>query len=100
MTHIVSISEQALDDLFNLHRWVAEQAGVAVADAYQDRIDARLRSLREFPERGTPREDLGQGIRSIPFERRIVILYRVSGNIVSVLRIPGGAQNLGTLSFQ
>jgi toxin ParE1/3/4 len=45
-------------DLFDLYRDIAEQAGVAIAGTYIDRIEAACRKLETFPERGTRRDDI------------------------------------------
>ncbi len=54
------------------------------------------RRLADFPERGTPRPELGRGARSLVVGRYL-ILYRVGPDSVDILRIVHGARELGAL---
>ncbi|MEI9849574.1 MAG: type II toxin-antitoxin system RelE/ParE family toxin [Sphingomonas sp.] len=97
MTHEVQFGEAAAADLIALHRWIEDGAGMAIADAYLERLHARCLSLSAFPNRGTPRDDLGGGLRSLSFERSLVIFYRVERSSVTILRVVSGARELGGL---
>jgi toxin ParE1/3/4 len=83
----VDLSRLALADLERIGDWVAASAGAEVALAYLDRIEAACAGLADFPQRGTPRDDLGPGVRTISFEGRATIVYRVEGQAVLVLGI-------------
>jgi plasmid stabilization system protein ParE len=61
MSYEVRFLPRARDDLIELHAWVEAAAGIAVADAYQMRMETRCLSLAEFPERGTPRDEIAPG---------------------------------------
>ena len=80
-----------------LHQWIEDEAGEAIADAYLDRLEAKCWSLCDFPGRGTPRVGIGDGIRSITFERRLIIFYRVERQVLLILRIVSGARDLTAL---
>jgi toxin ParE1/3/4 len=69
-------------DLFALYNYIAQQAGHAVAGSYIDRIEAACLALEVFPERGTRRDDIRPGIRTLGFERRATIVFRVLENEV------------------
>ena len=97
MKYAVIISEAALEDLYDVYRWVAMEAGLEIADGYYQRLEARLYGLDHFPNRGAPREDLGRGIRAVPFERRIIILYRVEKRSVVIQRVVNSARELSLL---
>ena len=64
----VELSRLALADLERIGDWVAAKAGAKVALAYLDRIEKAGAGLADFPLRGTPRDDLGPGVRTISFE--------------------------------
>lgn len=96
-THRVRLSALALEDLVMLHRWIAQAADPKAADGYLDRIEARVMALAHYPDRGTPRDDLVPGLRTLSFERRRVIAYRVSEDAVDVLRIIDAARELTPL---
>jgi toxin ParE1/3/4 len=83
----VDLSRLALADLERIGDWVAANAGVNVALAYLDRIEAACAGLVDFPQRGTPRDDLGSQVRTISFEGRATIAYRVDAETVLILGI-------------
>lgn len=87
MAHKVVLTTTALDDLKSIFLYVADAAGIDVAEGYDHRIRATCMSLADFPARGTPRDDLLPGLRSIAFERQATIAYRIEGRQVLILRI-------------
>lgn len=94
MIYAVRISPLAIEDLVTLHRWVSSEADFATAAAYLDKIEERIGSLAQFPDRGTPRDDMVSGLRTLAFERRLVIAYMVDGGTVNVLRVINAARDL------
>ena len=74
-------------DLHAIDDWIAEHADPLTAYAYVSRIHAACRSLTDAPDRGTPRDDLEPGLRSISFRRRATIYYRVDARVVEIVRI-------------
>ncbi len=87
VAHRILFRPRAKDDLFSLYRYIAEQSGIDRAGGFVDRIEAACSALRHFPERGTRRDDLGDGIRTIGFERRATIIFRVRADVVEILMI-------------
>jgi toxin ParE1/3/4 len=83
----VRVLSEAEDDLFEIYRYVAEHGGAERADGFDRRIRAACEKLADFPNRGTPRNPLEPGLRSIPFERRATIYYRVAEATVEIVRI-------------
>ena len=77
----------AEDDLFEIYRYVAEHGGDERADGYDRRLRASCLKLVDFPNRGSPRNDLEADLRSISFERRATIYYRIEGATVEIVRI-------------
>ncbi len=84
----------ALNDLRSLYDWIAERSDAETARTYTQRIRDVCRNLLEFPERGTPHPELLEGLRTVPFERRATIAYRVLDEEIEVLRILHGGRNL------
>ena len=76
---------QAEADLFALYDYIASKAGMPVAGNYIDRIEAACMSLAAFPERGTRRDDIQPGLRTIGFERRVTIAFRVLKTRVEIV---------------
>jgi toxin ParE1/3/4 len=83
----VELSRLALADLERIGDWVAANAGAEVALAYLVRIETACAGLADVPQRGTPRDDLGQGVRTISFEGRATIAYRIEAQAVLILGI-------------
>src|ERR1700677_4335100 len=93
MTHKVVFDVAAEDDLVEIGAWIAERANLQVAARYIERL-TYCRRLDVFPMRGTARDDLSPGLRTIGFERRILIAFRVRKDAVSIVRILYGGQDL------
>jgi toxin ParE1/3/4 len=89
----ISFRPQAEGDLFGLYRYIAEESGHSVAGGYIDRIEAACMALATFPERGTRRDDIRRGIRTIGFERRATIVFQVKRREVVVIRVLYGGQD-------
>lgn len=86
MTYRVTYRPSAVADLENIYEFIAQDSPER-AFAYVGRIQVHCESLREMPERGTKRDDLATGIRTLNFERRAIIAYRVEGEIVRIVRV-------------
>ncbi|MBX9931207.1 MAG: type II toxin-antitoxin system RelE/ParE family toxin [Methylobacterium sp.] len=97
MTAEVVFREAAQTDLFEFYRYIADQAGRIRAGAYIDRIEAACLQLAEFPERGTRRDDLGPGLRTIGVERLATIIFRIDEGTVVIGRILYGGRDLQAL---
>lgn len=87
MTYHVQLSALAVEDLIALHRWVSMEADTPTADGYLTRIEERIAALADFPHRGSPRDDLVPGLRTLTLERRLLIAYNVNGRVVTVQRV-------------
>jgi toxin ParE1/3/4 len=85
---------QAEADLLALYRYIAEASGLAIAGNYIDRIETACMSLAEFPNRGAKRDDLAPGLRTIAFERRVTIAYRVLKTRVEIVNIAYAGRDL------
>lgn len=86
---------QARGDLLSLYAWIAEQADPDTAYEYVSKIEAHAAALSSYPERGTARDDLAPGVRTIPYRRRTVIAYRVLDDMVEILAIAHAGRDLG-----
>ncbi|CUW38624.1 Putative ParE-like protein (ParDE toxin-antitoxin system) [Magnetospirillum sp. XM-1] len=87
MTRRLVFRATAESDLSSLFRFIAETSGPARAGAYLDRIEHACLSLLTFPERGTRRDDIVPGLRTIGFERRVTIAFRVVADTVEMVAI-------------
>jgi toxin ParE1/3/4 len=88
----------ALADLEDIFRSVLRvSASPVVARRYVERIRARCRLSPTLPHAGRPRDALAPGLRTVPFERRAVIVYRVGDGIVEITNIFHGGRDYAAL---
>ena len=97
MAREVIFSPEALTDLFALYDYIAATAGPGRARDYTDRIVATCRRLVTFPERGTPRDALRTGLRTMTYRRRVTIAFHVTVTQVIIDRILYGGRDLPAL---
>ncbi|MEQ8345141.1 MAG: type II toxin-antitoxin system RelE/ParE family toxin [Sneathiellaceae bacterium] len=93
----VAFRPLARADLIALYDFIADKSGPAVALGYVERLEAACLALAEFPERGTRRDGIRPGIRSIGFERRATILFQVRPEDVLIVRIAYAGRDLQRL---
>ena len=91
----VSFRPLAEADLVGLYDHIAAEASDEVAGGYIDRIEQACLALATFPKRGTARDDIMPGLRTIGFERRATIAFLVRRSEVTIVRIFYGGQDYG-----
>lgn len=89
----VVLLDEANNDLTALSVYIASQSSEAVANRYVGRLYAACTALAHFPERGTKRDDILPGLRTIGFERRATIAFRVLPTRVEILTIAYGGRD-------
>ena len=88
----------ALSDLEDIFRSVLRVSASAItARRYITRIRERCRRITLLPLAGRAREDLAPGLRTVPFERRVVIVYRVVGQTVEITNVFHGGRDYAAL---
>ncbi|WP_315832266.1 type II toxin-antitoxin system RelE/ParE family toxin [Bradyrhizobium prioriisuperbiae] len=93
MTHKVEYRDEALADLAALYDYIASESSLEIAIGYIRRIQKACMELATFPERGTKRDDILPGLRTIGFERRATIAFRVFKTRVEIVTIAYGGRN-------
>lgn len=91
----VRISETAEADELEIWTTIALD-NLAAADRITDRLYAARAHLAQFPEIGQRRDDLRPGVRHwviAPY----VMLYRIEGDTVEILRVVDGRRELRVL---
>lgn len=68
----------------------------AAATRMVERLAAGVARLADFPESGRARAEIGAGARSVPIGRYLV-LYRVTGDCVDIVRVIHGAREIAGL---
>lgn len=94
MTRAVRFSPEAIADISRMYDYIALRGGERVAATYVTRIYQYCLDLEPFPERGTRRDDIWQGLRLIGFERRATIAFEVTPDEVRIARVFGRGQDV------
>lgn len=77
MTFTVGFSASAKTDLFAIYNYIADRAGAEIALRFVESIEAYCLGFATMPERGTKRDELRPGLRTVGFKRRATILFEV-----------------------
>lgn len=96
MKYRVVFSPEALEQLAELYRYIADAASPDVAAQYTEAIVSYCESLRTFPLRGTQREDVRPGLRITNYKKRAVIAFDVDTEAVSIIGVFYGGQDYET----
>jgi toxin ParE1/3/4 len=73
----VVITPSAEADLVAIYDYIAERAGARTAHRFVNGIEAYCLAMTNTPERGTRRDDLRRGLRTVGFRRRATILFHL-----------------------
>lgn len=97
MAYRVVFTPEARDQLDDLHDYIAKAADEDIATGFAEGIIDHIATLSEFPERGTPREDLRAGLRTMTWRRRVTIAFVVEESDAVVIGIFYGGRDFETL---
>lgn len=81
----IVVTPEARDEIDELHSYIAAAANTEIASRFTDGIIDHIATLSEFPNRGTPRDDLRPGLRTISWRRRVTIAFVVEERDVVVI---------------
>lgn len=90
------LAQEARVDLDELWFYLASNASAEIADRLVDSITTRFFLLSAYPLVGRRRDDLRKGMRAFPIGEYLV-LYRVEGEDVVILRVVRGSRDLEAL---
>ena len=77
----------------DLYRYITENSGELRAEKFVGSIERYCDSLRTFPERGTRRDDLISGLRTIGYRRQATIAFSIESDEVVIQGIFYGGQD-------
>ncbi|WP_407648557.1 type II toxin-antitoxin system RelE/ParE family toxin [Gulosibacter molinativorax] len=77
--------------------WIADQGSPEAAERYVMSISDYCASLTDFPRRGTARDDLYPGLRTLGFRRRVTIAYTFSDSEVVIFGVYYGGRDYESL---
>jgi len=89
----VIFSPEAEAQLVAIYRRISERASPTIAERFTSAIVDYCENLEHFPERGTHRDDLRPGLRTIGFRRRVTIAFTVEGDAVTIIGVFYGGQD-------
>jgi toxin ParE1/3/4 len=93
VAHKVVFRRRAENRLSELYDYIAGQASPEIAIGYIRRIRDACVALATYPERGRRRDDILPGLRTISFERRVTIVFRVLKTRVEIVTVAYGGRD-------
>ncbi len=93
----VRFTRRAREDLLGIWLYI-EPRNPHAADQVYDRIEKSCQQLRDYPQLGPARPEIGEGARVLIIERWIA-LYRLVEDGVQIVRIIDGARDLTRLEW-
>ena len=89
----IVFAPEAEAQLTALYRYIRDKASPAIAERFTSAIVEYRESFDVFPQRGTSREDLRPGLRTIGFRRAVTISFAIDNEIVTIIGIFYGGQD-------
>jgi toxin ParE1/3/4 len=71
------LDPNAREDLKEIFDYILERAGARAAAGFVTKLYDHCLTLRDVPEKGTRRDDLRPGLRTLGYRRRATILFHV-----------------------
>lgn len=96
MTPQFRLSEPAIRDIEQIADYIARESGLAQADRFLTKLDAKLAKIAQFPNLGRQRNEVLPELRSFPIEQYL-ILYIPANQAVDILRVVSGYRDLSAL---
>lgn len=98
MPHRIVVTPEARDQLDQLYRFIASAAGdTDIALRFVDGIIDHIATLADFPKRGSPRDDVRPGLRTVAWRRRVTITFVVEEHDVVVVGVFYGGRDFESL---
>ena len=92
-TYHVAFRREALQQLEELYDYIADADSPETAARYTDAIVTYCDGLFHFPHRGTVRDDIRPGLRTIGYKKRVVIAFAVLDDTVAILGLFYGGRD-------
>ena len=91
--HRVVFRPEAVEHLEELFDFIADAGSPDNAASFTESIISFCEGLADFPLRGTAREDLRRGLRTIGYRKRVVIAFAVFDETVAIIGIFYGGRD-------
>ncbi|NES93780.1 MAG: type II toxin-antitoxin system RelE/ParE family toxin [Desertifilum sp. SIO1I2] len=73
MTPQFRLTEPAIRDIEQIADYIARESGVAQADRFLAKLDAKFSKIAQFPNLGRQRSEILPGLRSLPMDRYLIL---------------------------
>jgi toxin ParE1/3/4 len=93
MNFRVVFTPEAEEQLAALYNYIAVATSPDIAPRYTEAVVSYCESLRNFPHRGTVRDDVRPSLRITNYRKRAVIAFDVDAEQVSIIGVFYGGQN-------
>ena len=94
MSHYrVVFRREAIEHLEELYDFIADASSPDNAADFTESIVSFCEGLADFPHRGTARDDLRPGLRTIGYRKRVLIAYAVIDETVAIVGIFYGGRD-------
>lgn len=93
MSHRVIFSPRAEAQLVKLHRDIGDRSAPQIGERYTTAIMQYCLAFSTFPHRGTRRDDIRPGLRTVGYRRRVTIAFEVADDTVIILGVYYGGQD-------
>lgn len=93
----VVFRREAIQHLEELYDYIADAGSPENAALYTEAIVTYCEGLIDFPHRGSVRDDIRPGLRTIGYRKRVVIAFTVLDDTVVILGIFYGGRDHETL---
>lgn len=97
MADSIILTPEARGHLDAIYDYIAAAASPDIAQRFTDGIVGHLGKLTDFPRRGTMRDDLRSGLRTISWRRRVTIAFAVEEAVVVIVGIFYGGRDFESL---
>lgn len=94
--YTVIFTPEAQEQLVTLYRYIASAASPEIAERYISSIVTYCENMRDFPHRGTSRDDIRQGLRITNYKKRAVITFAMGTDLISIIGVFYGGQDYET----
>lgn len=97
MPYRIVFTPEARDQLDQLYAYISAAADVEIASRFVNGLIDHVATLEHFPNRGTARDDISSGLRTLSWRRRVTIAFVVEQVDVVVVGVFYGGRDFETL---
>src|SRR5262245_24657427 len=91
---VVIWSPEARTDLADIWAYYSQVAGPGIADGIIRKIGEACRLLETHPRGGRPRDEIRQGLRSVPASPHVIFYRLRNGDAAEVVRVIDGRRDI------